>query len=360
MKKRLFLGLAFGLVACGCSLAGGSSTESGSSPAADNPKKGKLIDSLTPTHRASIARGTTQIIQFATLTTLDSSRIWVGDSFTKLFIGSGNSLEFNTLESAKLGLTPIKVTAYKGKDTQTLYSSFTVTSPTKPTYHKVRIISSAPHSKASYTQGLLIHQGQFYESIGQYGLSALQTVEPLTGKITKQRALDRQFFGEGLTLLNNKLYQLTWMEEKCFVYDASSLKPIGQFSYQGQGWGLATDGQVIYMSNGSNKITVRNPQNFEILTTIQVYQGNRPLDQINELEWIDGKIWANIYLTGQIAVIDPLSGTVEKMIDCSILTDKIGNLDTADVLNGIARDPHSGKIYLTGKLWDKVFEVVVI
>lgn len=353
MKKVLFLGLTFTLVACGCASAGGSAV-------VDGADSDKLIDSLTPTHQTSIPGGEIQQIRFVALEELDSSRVWVGSEFTELLIGSNSALQFNTLKANTLGNTTIKVTAYKGDNTQTLYSSFTITSPTKPTYHKIKIVTEMPHNKGSYTQGLLVDGGKFYESTGQYGLSKLQVVEIESGKIVKQRDLDRKYFGEGLALLNDKLYQLTWMEEKCFVYRATDLEPCGEFSYHGEGWGLTTDGELLYMSDGSNRITVRDPKDFKSLRTIQVYQAGRPLSQINEMEWIDNKIWANIYLSGQIAVINPLTGAVEKLIDCSILTDRIGNLDTADVLNGIAQDPESKKIYLTGKLWDKMFEITVI
>lgn len=353
MKKRLLLGFTLGLVACGCSMAGGSSV-------VDEAEQEKLIDSLTPTHAVSIARGEVQQIRFAPLTELDSSRVWIGGGFTELLNGSDHQVEFNTIKSGKLGNTTVKVTAYKGELSQTLYSSFTITSPAKPTYHKVNVISSMPHDKDSYTQGLLVHNGKFYESTGQYGSSALQIVEIKSGKILDRKKLDNKYFGEGLTLLGDKLYQLTWMEQKCFVYNVANLEPCGEFQYQGEGWGLATDSKVLYMSDGSNRITVRNPKDFSIINTIEVYQGTKPLNQINELEWIDGKIWANIYISSQIAVINPISGVVEKLIDCSALTDKIGNLDTADVLNGIAQDEATKKIYLTGKLWDKMFEITIM
>lgn len=236
-------------------------------------------------------------------------------------------------------------------------SSSSATTSAKTPVSGVEIVAQYPHSTSGYTQGLLIYDGMFYESTGEYGQSTLRIVEPTTGEVKRSIALDDKYFAEGLELIGDKLYQLTWMEQKCFVYDRSTLEKIGEFAYRGEGWGLATDGTVLYMSDGSNVITIRDPETFEIKGRIGVHDSEGPVVFVNEMEWIEGKLWANIYLDNTVAVIDPSSGKIERYIDMTPLARSIGNSLMADVLNGIAYDKQTKKIYLTGKLWDTMFEI---
>ena len=220
------------------------------------------------------------------------------------------------------------------------------------------IRQSFPHSANSYTQGLFWHGGMLYEGTGLYGRSALMQVELANGKPLKQIDLDDNLFGEGIALLDHRIYQLTWQNGICLVYDVESLGQTGSFKYSGEGWGITTDGQWLYMSDGSNRIAVRDPETFEIRRTIQVYDSDGAVNQLNELEWIDGAIWANVYLTNRIVVIDPATGAVTADLDLTSLTERIDRTPTTDVLNGIAYDPQSERIFVTGKNWNKLFEIL--
>jgi glutamine cyclotransferase len=171
--------------------------------------------------------------------------------------------------------------------------------------------------------------------------------------------LPDDFFAEGADILDGKIYQLTWLENKCFVYDAATLEKVREFAYDGEGWGLTTDGTKLYMSDGTANIAVRNPDTFRIERTFAVLRGGKPVEYINELEWIDGRIWANVYTTEEVLIINPETGTVEGSIDFRGLISELTITSTTDVMNGIARDAATGKIYVTGKNWDKLFEVEI-
>lgn len=227
-------------------------------------------------------------------------------------------------------------------------------------HYTYRIVAELPHSTDSYTQGFLYDEGDFVESTGGYGSSVLQRVNPASGEAKSSVALSRNYFGEGLTLLGDKLYQLTWRRGKAFVYDRVSLRKVGEFSYTGEGWGLATDGELLYMSNGSGEIAVRDPRNFEVVRTIPVTIGRSKASSLNELEWIGGELWANVYLTDQILRIDPATGRVVGIIDLSELQSPADRTYNTDVLNGIAYDPATGRIWLTGKNWNKVYQVEIV
>ena len=198
-------------------------------------------------------------------------------------------------------------------------------------------------------------EGNLYEGIGQYGSSKLSQVDLKTGKVNEKLSitLAGDYFGEGITVFNDKIYQLTWEEQTCFVYNKSTFELDKTIPYIGEGWGLCNDGKYLIMSNGSERITFRNPETFAIEKIIEVYDNKGPIQQLNELEYIDGKIYANVYTSNQIVVIDPITGRVEAIIDCSIL-EKEGR-GYGDVLNGIAYNDE--KIYMTGKNWNKLFEV---
>ncbi len=224
---------------------------------------------------------------------------------------------------------------------------------------QIQIVAQYPHHTDAYTQGLLIREGKFFESTGEYGESSLRIVDPETGEVEKSIELDEKYFGEGLEFVGDKLFQLTWMEGECLVYDPQSLEQINSFSYRTEGWGLATDGKLLYMSDGTNVITVRDPETFAEVRRIGVHDDSGPVVMINEMEWIDGKLWANIYLDNLIAIINPTTGEIERYVDISPAAKAIGNQRSADVANGIAYDSASGKIYITGKLWDKLFEIKI-
>ena len=225
--------------------------------------------------------------------------------------------------------------------------------------YKVKVLAEYAHDTGAYTQGLFFHDGGFYESTGQFGQTTFRKVDLQTGKVLRRLTFGRKYFGEGSVMLDGKLYMLTWTNKVAFVYDAATLEYLQTYSYPREGWGLTTDGKSLIASDGSSKIYYLSPD-FKLEKTLNVTVNGRPLKYLNELEWIDGRIWANVYTTDMIVIIDPATGEVEAKIDCTgLLPDKLRGPDT-DVLNGIAQDPETGKIYLTGKNWPRLYEIELV
>ncbi len=220
----------------------------------------------------------------------------------------------------------------------------------------VRVLAAWPHERSSFTQGLLWHGGVLYESVGQYGSSGLLRVELESGRALERTDLARRFFGEGLALAGDRLVQLTWREGKAFCYNAADFTPLGELDYAGEGWGLTFDGHSLWMSDGSDTLTVRDPATLHVRRQVRVTLDGRPRDYLNELEWVDGKIYANVWQSDTILRIDPASGRAEAVIDASGLLSTEERNGT-DVLNGIAYDPARQVFFITGKLWPKLFEV---
>lgn len=226
----------------------------------------------------------------------------------------------------------------------------------KAKQYTIEVVKEYPHDTHSYTQGLFFQDGELFESTGQYGESTFRKVELGTGKALKRLDFARKYFVEGSVVLGDKLYILTWTNKIAFVYNAETLEYESAYSYPREGWGLTTDGKSLIASDGSSKLYFLSPE-FKLEKTLNVTLNGRPLRLLNELEWIDSKIWANVYTTDMIVVIDPADGKVEKVIDCSgLLPDKLRTRRT-DVLNGIAYNPENGKTYLTGKYWPRLYEI---
>ncbi len=221
----------------------------------------------------------------------------------------------------------------------------------------VDVAKEYSHNANDYTQGLTFRNGNLYEGTGEYGHSKLKIINLDNNETLKSINLADNYFGEGIEIVGDKIFQLTWQEGVAFVYDVKTLKLLRTMKYKGEGWGLTSDGNELYLTDGSSQITVLDPTNFRIKRRLAVRDNKGTVSQLNELEWIDGKLWANIYLDNKIAIINPKNGVIEKYIDCSPLVRMIGNIATADVLNGIAYDKEGDKIYVTGKLWDKLFEI---
>ncbi|MFN7947150.1 MAG: glutaminyl-peptide cyclotransferase [Blastocatellia bacterium] len=222
------------------------------------------------------------------------------------------------------------------------------------------IVNTYPHDSSSYTQGLVWHDGALYESAGQYGRSNLRKVDLETGRVLKRTEVPADYFAEGLALLKGRLYQLTWKENKGFIYDLNTFNKTGEFTYGGEGWGLAEDGKSLILSDGSNQIRFLDPQTFKVERAINVFEDNdtsRPLREINELEYVRGEIYANVWQTDQIIRIDPKNGRLLGVIDMTgILPGKrVDEVD--DVLNGIAFDAQHQRLFVTGKRWPKLFEI---
>lgn len=232
--------------------------------------------------------------------------------------------------------------------------------PTEPTHYTFRIVKEYPHSREAYTQGLQYADGLLWEGTGEYGRSVLKTTDLASGKEEILHRLPDSEFGEGITLLGDQIYQLTWTENTCHVYDRKSLRKLRDIRYAGEGWGLTTDGEWLYFSNGSASIYRLNAETFRREGSIVVTYKGVPVDYINELEWIEGKLWANVYLTEQIAIIDPATGVIEGIVELKgILPEREKEL-TTDVLNGIAYDAATKRIFITGKKWPKIYEIELI
>lgn len=214
-----------------------------------------------------------------------------------------------------------------------------------------------PHDRGGYTQGLFFYEGVLYESTGQYGESTFRKVDLKTGNLLAVHNFPKKYFVEGSCILGGMLYILTWQENVCFMYEAASMTKIAEFYNPREGWGLTTDGQNLIMSDGTSTLYYMNPNSFTEIKRINVTLNKKPLSYLNELEYIDGKIWANVYGSEEIVIIDPGTGAVTGKINCAkLLSPNLISRDT-DVLNGIAYNPETGFIYLTGKNWPRIFRV---
>jgi glutamine cyclotransferase len=230
-----------------------------------------------------------------------------------------------------------------------------------PEKWKLEIVRRFPHNESSFTQGLAFSGEQLYEGTGdpnQSGASLVAKVNLNTGEIGQKIGLDATRFGEGITILGDQIFQLTWLNHKCLVYNKETLELLKEFDYTTEGWGICTDGKLLYMSDGSERIYVRNPKNFDIIKTIEVYTNEFAIPRLNELEFVNGLIYANIWTSNEIAVIDPLSGKVLALIDATNLVNE--GKGNGEVLNGIAYQAKSNKLYMTGKFWPTLFEVKVL
>ena len=222
--------------------------------------------------------------------------------------------------------------------------------------YKAQVVAEYPHDRTSYTQGLFFYDGQMYESTGLNGKSTFRKVDIRTGKALFRLNFDRRYFLEGSVEKDGNIYMLTWQNNVAFVYDAKTLKYKKSYSYPREGWGLTTDGKTLIASDGSANLYFLD-DDFRTARKVTVRLNGRPVNDLNELEYIDGKIWANVYLTDLIVIVNPADGNVEATVDCSCLLPSRLRYDDTDVLNGIAYNPQNGKIYLTGKNWCRLYEI---
>ena len=226
----------------------------------------------------------------------------------------------------------------------------------QPKKYGYEVVNTYAHDPTAFTQGLQLVNGFLYESTGLAGHSTVRKVDLKTGKVLQKSDLGPRYFGEGLTILNNKIYQLTWTTKIGFVYDIDTFKEVGQFHYDWEGWGMTNDGVNLIISDGSNSLRFVDPERFNVVRTIEVYRQGRPLTELNELEYINGEIYSNIWHEDVIARINPADGKLLGLIDLSGLT-KGMSLDNEDVLNGIAFDRASNCLLVTGKRWPKLFQI---
>lgn len=221
-----------------------------------------------------------------------------------------------------------------------------------------QVVRTLAHDSTAYTQGLLLHDGVLYESTGRYGASTVRTVDPATGEVLRSVPLDSTYFGEGLARVGDRLVQLTWKEGTARVLDATTLDSVGSFSYGGEGWGLCHDGTGLWMSDGTSRLTFRHPTTFAVERTLDVTADGSAVYRLNELECVDGVVWANVYQRDEIVRIDATTGRVTGILNAAALARDAGRFgDREAVLNGIAWDPGSGTFYVTGKLWPTMYEI---
>ena len=223
-----------------------------------------------------------------------------------------------------------------------------------------KIVNTYPHNTNSFTQGLIFDKGVLYESTGLNGRSAVKIVDLKTGKTLKSHELPDNYFGEGIAIIENKIIQLTWRSKTGFVYDKKTLKLIKKFSYQTQGWGITYDGKYLIISDGSAVLYFMDPNTFKVVGTLEVYGDSGKVSKLNELEYINGEIYANIWGIEKIARINPKTGRVTAWIDLSGLLSDQDKKNRVDVLNGIAFNSDKGRLFVTGKLWPKMFEIELV
>lgn len=228
---------------------------------------------------------------------------------------------------------------------------------TPPVFLTAEVVATFPHDPAAFTQGLIVEGDTLYESTGQPGESQVRRVDLTTGRVLGARDIPTDQFGEGLTRWRGELISLTWQHGIAHRWDARTLRSRGRFRYPGEGWGLTTLGNDLILSDGSATLRVLDPRNFRERRRINVTVGGRPLRQLNELEIVDGRIWANVWMTSSIVIIDPANGNVTHILDCSALAAQVSSADYDAVLNGIAFDPRTRRLFVTGKRWPTLFEI---
>ncbi len=249
-------------------------------------------------------------------------------------------------DSYTLGNLPGGAEAYPGSTAVPLFS--------------YRIINQYPHDPTAFTQGLVYLADEFYESTGLYGQSSLRRIRPDTGEVLQMLAMPEQFFGEGVVIWQDRIIQITWKEHTAFVYDRETFEIIGEHAYDTEGWGITHDGRQLIMSDGSSTLFFRDPETFAETGRVQVWDGDTAVTQLNELEYVNGEVWANIWHTDSIARIDPKTGQVVGWVDLTGLLDGLEITQAVDVLNGIAYDAAGNRLFVTGKLWPALFEIEVV
>lgn len=273
---------------------------------------------------------------------------------------SGNTI---SLSEKKLGEKALIAKIYSDGEVFEASQNITILSSIKPKLYTYKILETYPHDIKAYTQGLEFENDTLYESTGQYKESSLRKTDYKTGEVLKMVKLSDQYFGEGLTILNNKIYQLTYRENTGFIYNLKTMEQTGTFVYgqSREGWGLCHDPENnIYKSDGTDRIWTLNSNTLAEKDYIEIFTNTSKINSVNELEWVDGKIYANVYQQASIAIIDPKNGAVEGVIDLTDLKDKVTQHPELDVLNGIAYNGEPNILYITGKNWDKLFKIEII
>ena len=278
-----------------------------------------------------------------------------------------NDIKINSnynLKNISAGVNKIKVLIYNNSQETVIDKKITIFSKNPPKLYSYKIINEFPHDQEAYTQGLEFDGEDLYESTGLNGKSSLRKISFKNGEVIKKIPLNKSYFGEGLTIINNKIIQLTWKSKIGFVYDKKTMDINSSFEYKQsiEGWGLCNDGNFLYKSDGTNKIWKLDPNSYEELSYIEVYTNKSKLNKLNELEWVKGDIYANTYQFNKdvVVIINPLNGTVKGVVDFSGLKNKVNQHANLNVLNGIAFNKKRNSFFITGKNWNKIFEILII
>lgn len=289
------------------------------------------------------------------------SVIFFVDTNRVLKVGDAKPVSISS-DSLALGNRLITARIFRNGRTEDISTNIILTSALVPRKLSYQVVHTFPHDTSSYTEGLEYYKGYLYESAGEYGKSSLRKVDITSGKILQKMMIRPEIFAEGITIVGEKILQLTYKENLGIVYDLNTLKPIKEFSCQDprEGWGLCFDGKRIYNSDGTNTIYFLNKDTFHEEGYIEVYDQNGPVMHLNELEYIDGKLYANVFMTDRIVMINPKNGQVTGEIDLTNLYPVSKRNHNADVLNGIAWDKQGKRLFVTGKKWDKLFQIKLL
>ena len=327
--------------------------------------KGPVAKFELPFNNTTAQRGKTIRVEISLSDHAAFENVKIFTKDTVLFNGALQKekmmMEVNT-KSWSIGTTQISLEA-KTKEGKVKRDNriIKILSDVYPTSYTAEVVTVYPHRTTSYTQGLEFDGDQLYEGtggMGSTGKSMIAKVDLETGKPILRENLGSEFFGEGITIVGDELFQLTWQQNKCFVYDKNTFEKKKEFTYTGEGWGLCNDGEMLIMSDGSERLYFRDPSNFALKKTIEVYSNMGAVKQLNELEYIEGKIYANVYQSNSIVIIDPKTGIVTGEIDASIIA--LDYRKTGEVLNGIAYKKSSKQLFITGKNWPNLLEIALV
>jgi len=307
-------------------------------------------------------------LQLPDTLSFDSVQVFLGGDLKQTLFGASlqatsGALEFmQTTSNEKTGKSGLRLRIFlTGGKSENQSQQITFLSDIVPENYTYRVVHEYAHDPAAYTQGLQYVDGWIYESTGNYGTSSIRRVELESGEVAKVRNLDQSLFGEGITVFGERIYQLTYKSQVGFIYDKSTFEEIQKIYYQNrEGWGLTHNGKELIMSDGTNVIYFLDPEMFTMIRQLEVYHDEGKADSLNELEYINGKIWANRYYTDEIVIIDPESGKVEGRINLKGILKASDRKPNTDVLNGIAWDQKGDRIFVTGKRWPKLFEIKTV
>ena len=366
--KYSILLLLVAAVASLSSCAGRSEKPSGNqapAPAtADAERPGTLIKMISPEENAGFRlHESIKIILEATEKgkSPDSVKIYFDSNYITSLRSAPWEYILPGTTTKETGRKSIKVIAFsQGAQSNPITRFMIIYSDVVPVKYGYKVIHTYPHDRGAFTQGIVYDGGNLFEGTGQKGSSTLREVELATGKVIRQHNLDASLFGEGIAIYKNRIYEVTWEDKIGFIYDKATFNVLNKINYQTEGWGLTTVDDKIAMSDGSNIISFHEAEMFTEVSEIEVYDNERKVEKLNELEYINGEIWANIWMTDMIARIEPASGKILGYVDLKgLLPEKEREVDT-DVLNGIAFDKQGDRIFVTGKNWPHLYEIVVV